>query len=151
MEKYEINVETLAIIGVDQVTTKVVEINNEYVISEKAYEVMDYSCNYFGSSYSGRVAGSRKMINANYKLPIIVEETRGIIFFPTTSPEYDHCVWISLNGYEKVESCENHTTIYLKNGEKIIVNTSRTSIENQVLRASRLKYILNQRKRETIN
>lgn len=150
MNKYEINSETLAVIGIDQGQTRVIEHNNDYIIKEKAYDVMDYSCNYFGSSYSGRVDGSRKMINANYKLPIIVEETSEMIFFPTTSPEYDECIWISLSGYQGVEKVDKKSIIKLKTGEEIEVNISKTSIENQVLRASRLQYVLNERKGKCI-
>ena len=76
MEKYEINKETLAVVGINKKTTKVLEKSREYIINDIAYEVMEHSCQYFGSSYGGRVEGSKKMIDSNYKLPIIVEEPR---------------------------------------------------------------------------
>ena len=37
---------------------------------------MDDSCKYFGSSYQGRYEGTKNLIGMNYKLPIIIEESR---------------------------------------------------------------------------
>ena len=82
MEKYEVNEETLAVIGMGKNQSKILERGTEYFVEDSAYEVMDYSCQYFGSSYLGRVDGSKKMLGANYKLPIIVEESSELIFFP---------------------------------------------------------------------
>lgn len=146
MEKYEINKGTLAVIGVNKNSTKIVEEDKEYYIKDIAYEVMEHSCQYFGSSYNGRVEGSKKMIGSNYKLPVIVEESNELIFFPISSPENLKCIWISLKGYDSVKEENGKTYIYLKNGKKIISSASRNSVENQVLRASRLLYVLNDRK-----
>ena len=147
MEKYEINKETAAIVGINEKFTKIVEKDNDYFISDVAYEVMDYSCQYFGSSYEGRVNGSKKMLGANYKLPIIVEESNNLIFFPISAADNPKCVWISLKWFDYVTKEGKETKIHLKNGKKISTKVSKNSIENQVLRASRLSLILNERKK----
>ena len=146
MEKYEINKETVAIIGINEKFTKIMEKDNDYFISDIAYEVMDYSCQYFGSSYEGRVDGSRKMLGANYKLPVIVEESNDLIFFPISAADNPKCIWISLKWFDCVVKEENETKIYLKNGKNITTDISKNSIDNQVMRASRLALILNERK-----
>lgn len=146
MKEYEINDETMVVIGIDDNNSKVYENSREYKISSSSYEVMDYSCQYFGSSYLGRVDGSKRMLGANYKLPIIVEETSEMIFFPSSSPEKSDCIWISLKWFKKVEQIGNNTYIFLKNGKKIRTSSSKKTIENQVMRASRLNLILNERK-----
>lgn len=146
MEKYEVNNETLAVIGIGKNQSKILERNNEYLIEDSAYEVMDYSCQYFGSSYLGRVDGSKKMLGANYKLPVIVEESSELIFFPISSPENTKCVWISLKWYQDVYEEGDKTIIMLKNGKKIESFISKSSIQNQLMRASRLNLILNERK-----
>ncbi len=151
MKQYEVNDETLAVIGINENNSKVLEKKKEYLIENSSYEVMDYSCQYFGSSYLGRVDGSKKMLGANYKLPIIVEESSGLIFFPITSPENKECIWISLKWYQETLESKEHTYIILKNGKKILCSISKKSIENQVMRASRLNLILNERKLEKIN
>lgn len=146
MEKYEVNEETLAVIGLDKNQTRIVEQNQEYLVQDMAYEVMDYSCKYFGSSYVGRVDGSRKMLGANYKLPIIVEESSDLIFFPISSPENVQCTWISLKWVDKVYEQNHKTYILLKNGKEIECIASKQSVQNQIMRASRLNLILNDRK-----
>jgi len=146
MEKYEINKETLAVVGISKNSTKIFEKDREYLINDIAYEVMEHSCKYFGSSYGGRVEGSKKMIGSNYKLPIIIEESSELIFFPIITPDNPKCVWINLKWYDSVKLENGKTYICLKNGKKIISSASKNSVENQVLRASRLLYVLNERK-----
>jgi len=145
-EKYEISGNTLAVIGLRNGKTKVIEYDTEKILNESPYEVMDYSCEYFGSSYQGRVDGSKKMLGCNYKVPIIVEESSELIFFPTTSPGLQDCCWFSLNSIEAVTNNNDMTIIELKNGKYIVSKASKSSIENQILRATRLKYLLNDRK-----
>lgn len=146
MKEYEVNDETMVVIGINDNSSKVYENSREYKLSSSSYEVMDYSCQYFGSSYLGRVDGSKKMLGANYKLPIIVEESSEMIFFPSSSPEKNDCIWIALKWFKSVEQIGNYTYITLKNGKKIKTTSSKKSIENQVMRASRLNLILNERK-----
>ena len=146
MEKYEINKETLAVVGINKNSTKIFEKDREYLVDDIAYDVMDHSCQYFGSSYGGRVEGSKKMIGSNYKLPIIIEESSELIFFPIITPDNPKCIWIALKWYDSVKIENGKTYIYLKNGKKIISSASKNSVENQVLRASRLLYVLNERK-----
>lgn len=146
MEKYEINKDTAAVVGINKNFTKIVEKEKDYFIKDIAYEVMDYSCQYFGSSYLGRVDGSKRILGANYKLPIIVEESNNLIFFPITTYENPKCIWVSLKWYDNVEVENGNTYIILKNGKRILSPASKNSIENQVLRASRLLLLLNERK-----
>lgn len=147
MEKnYEINNDTLAIIGLKNGKTKVIEYDKEFILNDKAYEIMDYSCGYFGSSYQGRVDGSRKILGSTYKVPVIVEESSDLIFFPTSSPDIKDCSWFSLNSIDSINRNKRTTQICLKNGKKISVSASKYSLENQILRATRLKYLINDRK-----
>lgn len=147
MEKYEINENTAAIIGVNDNLSKVIEGNKEYFVGDSSFSIMENSCEYFGSTCSGRIIGSRKMLGANYKVPIIVEESRDIIFFPISEIDNPKCTWISLNWFDRVEEDYNKNYIYLKSGKKIPTKVSIYSIENQVLRSSKLNLILNNRKK----
>ena len=144
--EYEINNSTLAVISIDNNTCKVLEEEAEYVINKSSYEVIDNSCKYFGSSYQGRYEGTKNLIGMNYKLPIIIEESRNIIFFPTTSPRLDDCCWISLNKISNYIVENNEVYVFFKNGTKIKLNISFFALENQILRASRLESVLRHRK-----
>ena len=147
MKDYEINEETLAIMPDDVWSSMVLEDDFKYEINKTPLEILDYSCKYFGSSYPGRKDGSKDILNSSYKLPILVEDTRNIIFFPTSSPLDDSCTWISLGNikdYRKVG--KNKTEILFKNNKVMTVDVSYYSFNNQVMRASRLESIIRNRK-----
>ena len=147
MKDYEINDETLAIMPEDVWSSMVLEDDYKYEVDKTPLEILDYSCKYFGSSYPGRKDGSKDILNSSYKLPILVEDTRNIIFFPTSSPLDDGCNWISLaniKDYRKVG--KNKTEIIFKNNKAITVDVSYYSFNNQVMRASRLESIIRNRK-----
>ncbi len=147
MKDYEINDETLAIIPDDIWNSIVVEDNCDYEVSGKPLEIVDYSCKYFGSSYPGRKEGSKDVLNSSYKLPIVVEDTRNLVFFPTTSPTDDDCSWISLKNIKEYRRIDDlNTEVEFKNGKIITVGISYNSFNNQVLRASRLESILRNRR-----
>lgn len=146
MNNYEINENTMAVISINEKESKVVEKDREYYINTSGYNIMDESCQYFGSSYQGRVDGSRAILNARYKLPIVVEDTNNLIFFPTESPDLESCSWLSLKDIANVIEENNETIILFKNGVKISVNVSKFSLDNQILRASRLEYMLRSRR-----
>ena len=146
MEKYEINKNTTAVIGVGEKSSIIYEMNKNYIINDNSFSIMDHSCEYYGSTYRGRLIGSKNMLGLKYKLPIIVEESNNIIFFPICDIENIKCIWISLNWFDRVEEKSGKSYIYLKNGRKTITTVSKYSIENQVLRSSKLNLVLNSRK-----
>lgn len=147
MLSYEINSATIAIIPIDDTTTKVIEDNNTYYVKRTSPKIIDDSCRYFGSSYLGRFEGSKQMLGGTiYKSPIIIEESREIIFFPTGSARCTSCAWVSLNKIEKYSRSDYDTLITFKNGQSILFPISYEIVENQILRSSRLESILRQRK-----
>ena len=127
MKKYEINKKTAAIVGVNKNYSKVIEEKRDYIINDNSYSVMEHSCEYFGSTYNGRSNGSKSILGSKYKVPIIVEETNDLIFFPISEIENPQCMWISLNWFDRVESENGNTFIYLKNGKKIKTGISKYS------------------------
>lgn len=146
MDTYEINNSTLAIIPISKNCSKVIEKENNYIINNSTTEIIDHSCKFFGSSYTGRCEGTKSLVGFNYKSPIIIEESREIIFFPTSSPRFDNCSWISLNNIDKYIKKEDISSIYFKNGINIDFKISYSSLENQILRATMLESKLRQRK-----
>lgn len=143
---YEINTGTLAIIPIDENTTKIIEFDNEYVVNKSCFEIISDSCNYYGSTYQGRYEGTKNMIGMSYKLPIIIEESRNIIFFPTTSPKLLTCAWVSLNNLKTYFKANKGSNIIFKNNSTVTLDMSIFSLESQILRASRLESVLQSRK-----
>lgn len=147
--EYEINEGTLAIISLDNNRTKVLEDNNDYIFNQKSFDILDYSCKYFGSSYEGRKEGAKAIIGASYKIPIIVEEDRDLVFFPTSAFDDEECIWVAANRIKKyVADKYNTTLITFDNGQELILPISFRVVQNQIFRSNRLSYLLKSRKSE---
>ena len=147
IKQYEFSKGTLAIVPNDENTSLVYEDNERYVVENNPFHIMEDSCRYFGSSYEGRKVGAKTILGAEYKVPIIIEDSSNLIVFPTTSPTSDDCYWLCLNRIKNIEKVDLYSTrIIFDNNREIIVPCSFRSIENQLSRASRLEFILNKRK-----
>lgn len=145
--KYEFSKGTLAIVPNENESSLVYEDDDRYIIDQTPFKIMEESCKYFGSTYAGRKDSARSILGAEYKVPIIVEDSDNLIVFPTTSPQSTDCTWVSLKrikSFVKIDS--SNTKIIFDNGKEIIVPCSYRTIENQVSRASRLGLIMRSRK-----
>ena len=143
---YEITYDTQIIMPIEENTTKVIEKSDEYIVDNSPLEIMEHSCEYFGSSFEGRKEGTKKLLGITHKPPVIIEESRQIIFFPTISPENSNCVWINLETIDKYYRVNpKKSAILFKNGDVIEFDISYGSLCNQILRATRLKYVLEER------
>ena len=147
-QEYEINSETYAIKYRDEKTCLVIGGETEKVINKPLKKYLDYNCSYFGSSLEGRIQSSKLVLGMKYKLPIIMEESRELIFFPTTSLRSELCTWISLNNIKKYEQNDLSTVVTFINNKKYTFDISIESFENQFLRASKLLLNLKIRKKE---
>lgn len=144
---YEVNNDTLVIMPEHHNHSKILEIEDEYIVEGSPYQVMEHSCSYFGSSIDGRIKGTKSIIGSIYRTPIVIEESRNLIFFPTVSPNGKENIWISLKNIKHYERySKNKTKVFFKNNKSIIVNIPFASFENQVLRSSRLDSLLTDRK-----
>lgn len=145
--KYEFSKGTLAIVPNENESSLVYEDDDRYIVDQTPFKIMEESCKYFGSTYAGRKDSARSILGAEYKVPIIVEDSDNLIVFPTTSPQSADCTWVSLKrikSFIKIDS--SNTKIIFDNGKEIIVPCSYRTIENQISRASRLDLIMRSRK-----
>lgn len=147
LKEYEINSSTQAIIPIDSKTSMVYEEENEYTVLQSTNKIIEYNCKFYGSSYKGRCEGTKSLVGIKTKLPIIIEESRNIIFFPTSSTRNNQTYWIALNKIKKFyKNKTDKTYIMLDNDKKINLNISLYSLENQYCRAIMLKSKLLERK-----
>ncbi len=146
MNNYEINEKTLAIVACHENLSKVYEEEKTIYVHCNANKIMEYSCEYFGSSLEGRKKGTLSMIGVNYKPPVIVEETKELIFFPTSSDRNKLNSWISLQHIARYYHDNRRMVILFKNGTKIKLNLSYGIIDNQILRSTKLESALRGRK-----
>ena len=145
--KYEISNGTLAIVPNEDDNSLIYEDNERFIVEETPFKIMEESCKYFGSTYKGRKDSAKEILGAEYKIPVVIEDSTNLIIFPTTSPSAEDCCWISLKRVKKIEKIDcNNTKIIFDNNKEIIVDCSYRTIENQLSRASRLDLILRNHK-----
>ena len=144
---YEVSKGTLAIVPNNEESSLVYEDEERYIIKERPFKIMEDSCKYFGSSYNGRKESAKSILGAEYKVPIVLEESSNLVVFPTTSPRAEDCAWISLKHVKRIKRIDSTSTkIIFNNDREIIVPVSFRSVENQLSRASRLDLIMRNRK-----
>jgi len=149
MEDYEISSATLAIVPLGDEVSKVYEEEDEYIIQKSSNSIIKDNCEFYGSSYEGRCIGTKTLTGIKTKFPIIIEESRNIIFFPTSSTRTKQSTWIALNKIKEISKKEyQNSQILFKNQDKLDLDISVNSLENQIVRATMLKSKLYERKLE---
>lgn len=146
MNNYIINENTLMLIKQD-FKTKIIEKNHIFTINNDINSILDESCKNYGSSFYGRVVASKYLLGNGYKTPIIINENKEIIFFPTSSLKNSECNWINYNYVEKLFNDKNKTILIFKNSLKIELEISSKFLYKQLLKSSRLESILKSKKK----
>ena len=146
-----INKNTVMIIPINDKKSRIIETDDDYIVDDNAYSIMERSCLYFGSSYEGRLSSSKSILGSIYKAPIVVEESRNIIFFPVKSSVEKQNIWISLNNLISYNKKKKKTIITFKKDKQILLDIPYFSIDNQVLRSTLLESIIRRRKSEEKN
>ena len=143
---YEIDLSTLMLIGIDENKTKIITFDNEFIVDLSTKKIIDNSCKFFGSNLSDRVKMTSRLINISSKTPIIIEETRNIIFFPLKSVREKNNIWISYNNLLKYVKKDENTVFYFKNNKMVNISFSYYIIDNQVTRSLILDYEIKKRR-----
>lgn len=147
MHNYEINVETLMIIPYEHGKSKVYEYDAEYIVNMVSLDVIRNSCLFFGCSFDGRKEAVKNILGVDMKVPILVEDSKNIIFFPVGNCINKNSIWISYQNLLKYsKKSEFSTVLYFKNNKQIVVDVKYNLIDNQVIRCIKLDSLLNKRK-----
>ena len=144
---YEIDLSTLMLIGLSEDETRIITLDNDFVVKESCKKIIDNSCRYFGSSLTDRINATNRLVNMTSKTPIVVEETRNIIFFPLRSTREKNNIWISFNQLDKYIKDDHNTILKFKNGKEITIKFSYYIVDNQVTRSLILDYEINNRRK----
>ncbi|UII56916.1 competence protein ComK [Cytobacillus spongiae] len=153
VEEYEINSSTMIVVPTTyggETYSLILELEDEFISPFRPIEIIKNSCHYFGASYEGRKEGTRQLIGITHKVPITIDPTNFIYFFPTTSPSNSQCIWVS---HEHVLNHHRHeanqTIVTFRNKQTYILPISNHSFENQLLRTALLRTKLMQRIEQT--
>ena len=140
---YEIDLSTLMLIGIDDLSTRIVTFNDDFIVNDNCKNIINESCKFFGSNLTERIKATNRLVRMASKTPIIVEESRNIIFFPLRSTREKCNIWISFNNLEKYEKEDDYTIFYFKNNKQIKLKFSYYIVDNQVTRSLMLDYEIN--------
>ena len=121
MDSYEINKNTVALIPKENKTI-VYEVDNSFVVNKSPLKIVEESCEYFGSSLEGRQTGTSALVGFTHKVPVIIEESFDLIFFPTLSPKNRECSWLAYSHIFKPDKFKdkNIVKMRIKNNQMII-------------------------------
>lgn len=148
LDSYEINKETLLILPLDKNSSKVYENNDIYIVNMSCFDIICRSCLFFGSSYEGRSISTKDMINSSMKLPIIIEESNCIIFFPTCAVKSNKCIWVNYTNILKFSKIDNLSTLLIfKNNVNISLDVKYNILDNQIIRCIKLETVWKRRKK----
>ena len=144
---YSINRFTMAIIPKEnKFCSEVLEYEKEIIVDKRPLDVIDQSCRYFGSSYSGRKTGTKDLMRVTHKSPIVIDPANSIYFFPTTSSTRADCAWISHSFVKEYSATKDYNTnVTFTNGKQIILPLSAKSFENQLFRTAQLRTTISSR------
>ena len=147
LNNYIVNLETLLLIPVDDNKTKVFEMEEEFLVKKNIMTIIKDSCLFFGSSFEGRKEGTKYLLNCGIKVPIIIEDSRSLILFPTLSFKNERNVWVVYNNLLDYKKYDLDNTLFLfKNNNDIKVNVRFNIVDNQVVRCLKLDTIIRKRK-----
>ncbi len=140
MKNYLINENTLAILPEGESGSLVIEKDNSYLVSKRPNTIIKCNCAMHGSSFQGRLDGTKELTGYIYKAPIVIEDKTNMIAFPTTSPRLEKVAWVLLNhvDYAYEDSGKNENMIMFNNGLSVKIDSSLNILNNQILRATRL-------------
>ena len=147
LNEYEINAETLLILPYGKNKSKVYEYNEEFIVNMSGLDIIKHSCLYFGCTYEGRRDSVKSFIGVDMKVPILIEESRNIIFFPTNSCVNKDSIWVSYQNllkYSKIN--EFSTVLYFQKNRDYKINVKYKLVDNQVIRCMKLNTFLGKRK-----
>ena len=127
--------------------TKVFETDEEFIVRKKMNDIIKDSCLFFGSSYEGRRDGTKALLKCEIKVPIIIDDSRELILFPTLSFRNEKNAWIVYNNIIDYRKYDLDNTLFLfKNNNDIKVNVRYNIVDNQMVRCLKLEAIIRKRK-----
>ncbi|CAG9609247.1 competence protein ComK [Pseudoneobacillus rhizosphaerae] len=141
IEEYIINQCTLLIMPEyygSKIYSRIYELEDDFIVPFKPLDIVKASCQFYCSSYKGRIEGSHNVIGKIHKAPISIYPT--LFFFPTTSPNRQDCTWVNdqhVLNYRKATSESTFATF--SNKETYEIPVSARSFANQLLRTAHLR------------
>ena len=145
MEKYIINNKTVAVLKKNDKTI-IYNVDKVYVFNKNISKVLDYNCNYYGSSLLGRKISAKNILKIKYKLPIIIDEINKITLIQLNSPRGKKCIYLVTNKIIDYEEQNQYLKIKCVNNINFYVKITKNNLEKMLIMSFKLNNILFWRK-----
>jgi len=143
VENYIINNKTIAILKKANQTI-IFDVEKTRVINKNVKKILDYNCNFYGSSFIGRKKSAAKILNIHYKIPIVIE--KNIILLQLNGIKDNECLFIVLNKIIDYKYINNNLKILCINRQIFNSKISKYSFEKMLINSIKLSNILKWRK-----
>ena len=94
-----------------------------------------------------RIKMTKSLVNISSKAPVLIEESRDIIFFPLKSPRLKNNIWVSFNNLNSYDKIDDKTRLNFKGNKTILLDFSYYIFDNQVTKAILLHYEIKKRRK----
>ncbi len=136
-EKYRITKRTVAILPCFDLIMQsriILEDGTEISTPLRPYQLLQLSCRQYNSSIEERIFVAKRVAGVKGKVPVVIEPTSGLVFFPTKSPKRDDCEWYAWSHVRDISTVEGVPTgtILTKDGREIPTNATPYVLRNQL-------------------
>lgn len=145
MKNYLINNDTVALLKKCDKSI-IYTLDDIKVINNNLKFILEYNCNYYGSSLDGRKKCAKSILNVKYRIPIIIDESHNIILLQLNSFRDKECLFLVANKILDMEEINNCLKITCINNQEFYVNLSKSSLEKMLLQSFKLNNTLKSRK-----
>ena len=145
MQKHLITKNTIAILK-NKKKTIIINVENIQVINKTLNAVLEYNCNFYGSSLQGKIKSAKQILASKYKIPICLNLEQNIILIPFNSMRQKSCLYLVANKILDYKSQINYTLIKCFNNYVFKVSISQYSLEKLLLNTIKLNNVLKSRK-----
>lgn len=124
-------------IRVHQRKTQIVAETQTLMIEEKAVDLLENWCLTFGSSLRGSADVVKHHLNVTQKLPLLVDPSGRLFFFPTLSHEHPECIWINAAKVRRLKDLGRKTLVQFHKDD-LEVDIGIRSLRMQLKRCDKL-------------
>lgn len=145
MENYLISNKTIAVIK-NKRKTIIINVDKVVVINKSVKNILEYNCNYYGSSFDGRIKCAKDILNIKYKIPIVIDDKNNIVLISLNSPRNSSNVYLVTNKILNYEIINNNLRVFCLNNVNFKIKLSKNVFEKLLLNSIKIINTLNWRK-----
>ena len=126
--------------------TIIYNVENFKVFNKSINRILDDNCLINGSSLKARKKYAKKVLNIEYKVPLIINENNNLILLQINSIRKKDCLYIVLNKIIDYSMENGYLKIKCINNNYFYVNLSIYSLEKMIVNATKLLNYFNAKK-----